>query len=62
MILCTWVSTQIAGFLNATATTRFAVFLPTPGSFVSSSTVFGMILLNFSFNIFGICFRYFVKR
>ena len=36
-----WVSTVIPGISNACPRTTFAVFLPTPGSVINFSNVFG---------------------
>jgi len=46
-ILCTCMSTGIAGFSNAYTKTQFAVFLPTPGNSSSSSIDDGTFPLYF---------------
>ena len=50
----TWVSTAMFGWLSITEVTTFAVFLPTPGSFINSSTVRGTCPSKSSISIFAI--------
>ena len=54
-ILWTWTSTHIAGILYPLASTRFAVFLPTPLNFIKSSIVSGTLLSSSSTIIFEVC-------
>ncbi len=45
---CTWMSTQMFSWLlNARIITRFAVFRPTPGRVIISSSVVGTLPPNF---------------
>ena len=47
LILWTCVSTAIAGVLNARFSTKFAVFIPTPGKVSSWLFVLGIVPLKF---------------